>query len=428
MNIIELFMVLLMKKKIRLFLTVGTGVGSDKKRIDSLAHGLLSSINHNNPDYLIFFGSKESEKTVESLKTQYENKHKIELENYEFVTLEDIDNFNSCFRQMQNEILKYRDDEIRIDYTSGTKTMTVTAAICSILYRKELNLVSGERDKGIVIQGTERIETQSIYRVYDEITLDKVKEFFNHNRFLSAKEFLKDIKVLNSNEIPLMIDTYNFWDKFNHQKAFDSFSFYKQVMNDFPEMRKELQNNQQFLNIINTKNHEQRCYYVLADLLNNAERRFEEGKYDDAIARLYRSLELIVQIRLKIKYKQKTSSIDIGRLNKTIKDESYLNYLQQKRQFDKIKLGLTESFKLLLKLNEDDELASKFKSYGKSIDTILSYRNMSILAHGLEPKTRDEYLEFKEKVFPLAKILKDDIYDLMDLAKFPKFYILKNEN
>ena len=38
--------------------------------------------------------------------------------------------------------------------------------------------------------------------------------------------------------------------------------------------------------------------YYLPDLLNNAYRRIEEGKYDDAVARLYRSIELTAQLGL----------------------------------------------------------------------------------------------------------------------------------
>ena len=43
---------------------------------------------------------------------------------------------------------------------------------------------------------------------------------------------------------------------------------------------------------------EKRIEYYLPDLLNNAYRQIEEGKIDDAIARLYRISELIAQIKL----------------------------------------------------------------------------------------------------------------------------------
>ena len=44
------------------------------------------------------------------------------------------------------------------------------------------------------------------------------------------------------------------------------------------------------------------AYYMLAFILNNARRREDENKFDDAVARLYRSLELFAQIRLSKEY------------------------------------------------------------------------------------------------------------------------------
>jgi len=63
-----------------------------------------------------------------------------------------------------------------------------------------------------------------------------------------------------------------------------------------PSLAEHLAGNKQFLGqlISNPKreNGKPEPYYV-ADLINNAERRAEESKYDDAVARLYRTMELI---------------------------------------------------------------------------------------------------------------------------------------
>lgn len=55
-----------------LFMTVGTGVGDSEERVRSLAHGLLSSIHHNRPDRVIFFGSDKSRKTVDYISEEAE--------------------------------------------------------------------------------------------------------------------------------------------------------------------------------------------------------------------------------------------------------------------------------------------------------------------------------------------------------------------
>ncbi|MCW7080989.1 MAG: hypothetical protein OCU16_07850 [Candidatus Methanospirare jalkutatii] len=102
-----------------LFMTVGTGVGLDKERkVRNLAHGLLTSIEHYNPDIIVFFGSEESKETIESLKAQYHDKKGRDLRNYEFVRLDDIDDFYECYVKIEEEIKRKEGDyEIIIDYT-----------------------------------------------------------------------------------------------------------------------------------------------------------------------------------------------------------------------------------------------------------------------------------------------------------------------
>ncbi|MDR3292440.1 MAG: TIGR02710 family CRISPR-associated protein [Methanobrevibacter sp.] len=418
-------------EKINLFMTVGTGLGSKVGATESLAHGLLTSIMDVSPDFIVFCGSKDSIKTVDSIKDQYFKKNNKKLEEYNFVQLNDINNLSNCFETIENELLKYDStDIIKCNYTSGTKTMSVALALCATLYKKDLVLVSGTRDEtNLVCQGTEEHMRQNLFRVYDKLTLDKVKELFNNNRFESAKTFLDEIKILENKKIYSdLIEFYNRWDKFNHEEV-ASVDFSKESSKNFPEMKPQIQNNLKALNIINlkekiegnkTKNeHKLRCYYVLADILNNADRRAIEGKYDDAIARLYRSLELIAQIKLKIGYQLKTSNIEIEKVEKYCTDAQYINRLKQKNIHGKVKLGLKESFKLLNMMGND--LGNEFEKSEKKIKNILKLRNKSILAHGLEHRSKKEYLEFWEIVLNLAKFLYPDIEKLMEETKFPKF-------
>lgn len=202
-------------------MTVGTGK-RDERSITSLAHGLLVSITHYNPDMIIFFGSEESKETVESVKRQYYENRGEEL-NHEFVTIAKIDEFDECFERFKDEIGKKDDYEIVIDYTSGTKTMTMSAAICSMLYHKRLSLISGKRgDDGLVIRRTEKIIEQSLYSAYDKILLDRVKYMFNLYRFAEAKDALGQIIVLEKEQkanYERLIEGYDLWDRFKHCEA-----------------------------------------------------------------------------------------------------------------------------------------------------------------------------------------------------------------
>ena len=182
---------------VALFMTVGTGRGTEES-IKSLVHGVLSAIIHYNPKTTIFFGSDESNVTIDSLKEQYREEKKKELIDYEFITINDVDDFDECFSRIRKKIGEYEGYEITIDYTSGTKTMTMSAAICSMLYHERLNLISGKRGRdGIVIPGTESQREQNLYPAYDKLLFDRVKDMFNSYRFeeeRSKQEHLSPVR------------------------------------------------------------------------------------------------------------------------------------------------------------------------------------------------------------------------------------------
>ena len=140
------------RRKTSMLVTIGTGTGEDKiASAKSLAHGILFSIDSQNPDEVIFFGSKESLKTLDFLKEQYIKKFSHEFEDYEFIEIDRIDSFEEYFTAFKNKIEELDGNKIVIDYTSGTKTMTMSAAFASMLYHKNLIFVSGKRENGIVV-------------------------------------------------------------------------------------------------------------------------------------------------------------------------------------------------------------------------------------------------------------------------------------
>ncbi len=386
------------------FITVGTGKKTEVS-IKSLAHGILSAIIHYNPDVIVFFGSDESRRTIDSLKDQYSIEQKKELITHEFITLNDVDDFDECFSQIRKKIGEYEDYEIVIDYTSGTKTMTMSVAICSMLYHKRLNLISGKRGKeGIVISGTEKSIEQNLYSAYDKLLFDRVKDMFNLYRFEEAKTILNQIVVLEEKEkYKNIIDAYNHWDKFDHQMAF-------LILKDIDDVR--ISQNKAFLGeLLNRKDNLQ--YYII-DLINNAARRIEEKKYDDAVARLYRTIELIAQTRLfekglidKKRLKENMLfAVQLDMLEEVLNDETMNKYCNGQKEKDLkhkiLKLGLHKSYELLSDLN--DEVGTKFCK-DNTIKDILQSRNSSILAHGLQSVEKDVANNLYEIVNEYARII-----------------------
>jgi CRISPR-associated protein (TIGR02710 family) len=398
------------RMKRALFMTVGTGVGNEEERIHSLAHGLLESIEHYNPTTIVFFGSKLSEKTVESLKEQYHEHFGDDLDNYDFILINDVDQFDECFKKLRTQIYKYSDYEVIVDYTSGTKTMTMSAAIASVLYHKKLTVISGKRGQnGLVIRGTENISPQALYAYYDEISLEKVNDFFNNYRFDAAKETLDQIvEVENREAYEKIIDAYRKWDMFDHPGAME---LLKNEKNKNLKIKGSLKDNKTFIgNLIHLEREKE--LYIIADLLNNSQRRAVDHKYDDALARLYRTVELIAQCKLKEKGID-SSNVDLEKIPLFARKE----YAVKQDENGRIRIGLHSSYKLLQYLDQD--LGKNFVSDNRLKD-LLKKRNDSILAHGLTPIAQENYTELYEKTFTLARELTPQIDDLMKKAEFPR--------
>lgn len=406
-----------------MLITVGTGIGGKKEATDSLAHGLLKSIENFRPTKVVFFGSENSVDTINSLKDQYLEIYGEPFEIGEFIEIDDIDSFKKYFTAIKSKIVELEDDyNIIIDYTSGTKTMTMSAAFASMVYRKRLVFVSGERVNGIVVKGTEEINSQNLYLVYDDLMITKIKELFNSNRFEAGKVLVEDITNTNENKdvYTQLFEAYSAFDCVDYVSALETFDV-KEFCIKWPELERNFQMNAKALNIINMEKHGLKCYYVLASMLNNARRRAEENKFDDAIARLYRALELIAQIRLK-DYEISTSNVDDKLLDGKVSDDYlYELRLTRDKNSQRIKIGLTQDYALLNELGDD--LGEFYKNNEKLIQNSLKYRNNSILAHGLESQNQQQYEEFKSIVLNAAKVLKSDIDNFISETIFPEFEI-----
>ena len=388
----------------------------------------MCSIDSKDPDFICFFVSKDSKPTVESLKKVFNNKFDEDFDechDYEFVENEAVDKFTEYFNEFKSKISELEDDyRILIDYTSGTKTMTMAAAFASMIFRKELFFVSGKREKGIVVKGTEECVPQNLYQVYDELMINKIKGLFNNNRFEAGKVLVDEIIDTNEDKevFSKLFDAYYYFDSVNHEKALEVFDI-KEFQKAWPDLTKQFQLNIKALNIMNTFNqnssngpaeHNLKKYYMLASILNNARCREDENKFDDAVARLYRSLELIAQIRLSKEYGIDSSNVDIDVLRQNNIDEDYLSEINIS---DEIKFGLTADYELLAQLNDD--LGDFYLENKNQIRNILKFRNNSILAHGFDSCSKKEYDEFSEIVLKAANLLHNDMEKFIEETKFP---------
>ncbi len=133
-----------------MIITVGTG--------PTVAHGICFSIRQQNPENIVFLVTRESKEKTIPIITQDKI---LEGEKYSEIVLSDPNDVERVVEESEEVIksLKYKPEDIVIDYTSDTKAMSAGVTIAGIKSKiGSLVYVSGKRDnRGVVISGTERL-------------------------------------------------------------------------------------------------------------------------------------------------------------------------------------------------------------------------------------------------------------------------------
>lgn len=418
------------RKDVILFMIVGTGInsGSEVDGVKLLAQKLYSTITKIYPNKVLFFASEESKNTIPYIEDLFRNDNDefIPDEDYEIVPIESIDDFNACFEAFESKIWQLDNDvtkeyQIIMDYTSGTKTMSAAMACCGMFYKKDLISVGGDRSRGEVSSGTEIINYQNLYKIYDRLSIMRIRRYFNSHNFMECINLLENIVDFSFHKESFLniCKSYYRWDNMDFENAYAYLKKADITNVEFIEIREKLKKNINALGImVNSKSENLKNCYILASLINNSMRKADEYKYDDAIARLYRSFELIAQIRL-AKFNIKSSDVDVSVLeNKNVSPE-FIEFLEKNMEDGKIRIGLSADFLLLNELG--DKLGKYYVQNESKIKNLTKKRNNSILAHGLESQSKEDFEQFLEVVTTLARKLDKDMDRFMNETKFAKF-------
>lgn len=243
-------------------MTVGTGINSNspEEGFKLLAQKLYSTINKIYPNYIVFFASSKSKETISYIEElfNHDNDEFIEGEDYQIVPIEAIDDFNACFEVIERKVwdLDYgkNDGKYRIimDYTSGTKTMSAAMACCGMFYSKDLISVGGDRSTGEVSAGTELINYQNLYKIYDKFALMRIRYNFNSNRFMPCIDILNYIVDLNIHKKSFLdlCKSYYYWDIMEFEKAYKHLQKVNPNQLEFIEIKNDIKKNLKALGTI----------------------------------------------------------------------------------------------------------------------------------------------------------------------------------
>ena len=140
---------------------------------------------------------------------------------------------------------------------------------------------------------------------------------------------------------------------------------------------------------LGTKGH---GYEIVEDLLLNADRRAQQQRYDDAVGRLYRALELTAQLRLKLAYQIDTGDVDLAKLPEDLQPEYMVRRDRSPRNI--LQLASTESYRLLKKLPADP-LGQLFAEREQVLLDQLQVRNHSLFAHGFQAISKSQHQQLQ---------------------------------
>jgi CRISPR-associated protein (TIGR02710 family) len=331
---------------------------------------------------------------------------------YEVHRIEYFDNLNDCYmialQLIERLHAEHPEATIIADYTGGTKSMTAGLAAAALDDgRCEIQLVMGERrdldktvDKTEFVRPVQVWDTQVTRRMHAASELIGRFDYAGAARVVedTAARFAGDATIATLQRWLSLCRAFDAWDRFDHQTARQLLQPYRGVVDAYKT----------FLTLLlEGRGH---GFELVEDLLLNAARRAVQGRYDDAVGRLYRAVELTAQVWLWQRH-----GIETGSVNVTSVPEAISGRVEKERdEKGVIKIGLLLAWDVIAAFS-GDSLGEYFKPHRSALLNFLIVRNNSLFAHGLSPVSEGDYRLHAPFV---EKFVRDAIdCTLMSLAK-----------
>lgn len=168
---------------------------------------------------------------------------------------------------------------------------------------------------GIVVSGKEQVlHTRNPWDVLGYQAVEDATILFDKGAFAAASQLLEPV-IQNTREparkrelqaLKTLADAYEAWDRFQHGDALNRLRELAKYDNDLGtiladrwarRLRTEIDDHRNYLEqLVNVSGP---TWERVKDLLANAVRRGRQRRFDDAVARLYRALEAMAQVRLR---------------------------------------------------------------------------------------------------------------------------------
>jgi len=365
---------------------------------------IVSAINDQRPDYVIFIctdkdpatgragSSSQITGTGNCIKAQFSDDKPtlpnipaqtgLTSEQYEVCSTlsDDLDQiYLACSCAIDSVFNRFPNAKIIADYTGGTKSMSAGLVMAALEYQNiELQLITGSRGDLIKVHdGSQYAACANIEQIRFERLIAPYRQAWTRFSYSEAEAGLQLIKAPNNNQLRgdyarfrELSHAFAEWDNFNHQAPLVILQRYA------PSLPDQLKAYLAIAMRLNDNNIAKREAAQLLDLYLNAQRRAAQGRFDDAIARVYRLIEWTAQWLLKTQCHIETANVDQAAIPEGVT-------LTQNRD-GQWQAGLFAAWQLV-KFKTAGEAASFIHREEKNLFNHIKIRNKSILAHGFEP-------------------------------------------
>lgn len=318
---------------------------------------------------------------------------------YDEVVLPHADDFASCYTRTRNALrstsARFPDANLIADFTGGTKTMSAAMAAAAVRLGWKLSLVESPRSDLNRAQGTGVAVVQSVSPLVLDEAVEQLKLLFEGRHFEGAKSVLEETMrdlVLEPTLRANLLRAVNLlqglarWDQFAYTEAYND-------LRQCGEVCTELLRHLASLDKFARNECSSPPYELVWDLLANAESRAAQGRYEDAILRLYRAVELLAQTRLMEKHGLDTSDLELPKIPEPLRTSIETRC----RGWGRFTAGLMDAYQILLAL--EDPLGKHYgQGWNKRLLELLILRNKAFMEHGFRPLGKEEW----QKAYQIA--------------------------
>ena len=322
---------------------------------------------------------------------------------HQIIALADPDDLVAIHQQVQRVCfeLKERFSQLELigDYSGGTKSMSAALAMVLVDQEAAIHLVTGSRSNLVRLDRSDGSRPIAIGPLKASRLLnDQWPQLLASHFYDRAAHSLRELRLMHQPSLdPSSLDAIQqleeglavlmLWDQFHWQDALERATS-SHVLNEFPELLSWWQRVDAARALLCKEPSEVAAtgYELVQDLLLNADRRGRRGWYDDAVARLYRALELLAQTYIQL---------ELGIDHQSFWDD---DQVQRDCQQWKIRRGVGGLYYWLRQTEGATGLGGAAGRQWFQLRDLLDARNHSLLSHGLKPIRQADWQALQGRV------------------------------